>query len=102
MSKQDNMAIKLRVTEAMAKDVGRNIVRLDPQYFQQLQLQVADIVEITGKRVTICKAMPTYKEQRGQARIQMDGITRENASVGLDEFILVRKVFCQAAERIVL
>lgn len=100
MSKQDS--IKLRVTEAMAKDVGRNIIRLDPQYLQQLQLQVADTVEITGKRTTICKAMPTYKEQRGQARIQMDGITRENANVGLDEFVVVNKISCQAAERIVL
>jgi transitional endoplasmic reticulum ATPase len=46
--------------------------------------------------------MPAYKEMRGQSRIQLDGITRENAGTGLDEFVQVRKIACPPAERVVL
>ena len=33
----------------------------------------------SGKRGTVCKAMPAHKELRGQSRIQIDGLVRENA-----------------------
>ena len=58
--------------------------------------------KITGKRVTVCKAMPAHKELRGQSRIQIDGLVRENAGAGLDEFVSVRKISCRPAERVVL
>ena len=94
--------LKLRVAEALSKDVGRAFVRMDPEDLQKLQVQIGDIVEIVGKRQTVGKAMPAYKEHRGQARIQMDGVTRENAGVGLDEYILVRPTIASHAERVVL
>jgi len=37
-----------------------------------------------------------------QSRIQIDGLVRENAGVGLDEFVQVRKTTCRPAERVVL
>jgi transitional endoplasmic reticulum ATPase len=46
--------------------------------------------------------MPAHKELRGQSRIQIDGLVRENAGVGLDEFVQVRKTSCRPAERVVL
>jgi len=102
MPTAEEVTLKLRVTEALPKDVGRAFVRLDPDDLQKLQLQIGDTVEVAGKRLTVCKAMPAYKEQRGQDGIQIDGITRENAGTGIDEFIHVRKVACRAAERVVL
>jgi transitional endoplasmic reticulum ATPase len=98
----EDARLKLKVSEALAKDVGRAFVRLDPDDLQKLQLQIGDTVEVTGKRQTVCKAMPAYKEQRGQARIQIDGITRENAGTGIDEFVHVRKTLCRPAERVAL
>ena len=59
-------------------------------------------MEIVGKRATVCKAMPAHKELRGQSRIQVDGLVRENAGAGLDEFVKVRKTACRPAERVVL
>lgn len=102
MAAPDDATLKLRVTEALAKDVGRAFVRLDPDDLQKLQLQIGDTVAVTGKRQTVCKAMPAYKEQRGQARIQIDGITRENAGTGIDEFVHVRKTPCRPADRVAL
>lgn len=102
MPTAENVTLRLKVTEALAKDVGRAFVRLDPEDLQKLQLQIGDTVEVTGKKQTVCKAMPAYKEQRGQARVQMDGVARENAGIGIDEFVHVRKTACRPAERIVL
>lgn len=95
-------ALKLKVSEALVKDVGRAYARMDPDDMTRLQVVVGDIVEAVGKRSTFCKVMPAYKEMRGQGRIQLDGLSRENMGAGLDEFVEVRKASCGIAERVVL
>src|SRR3989304_6685872 len=102
MSKADSMPLKLRVTEALGKDVGRALARMDPKDLEALQVEAGEIVEVGGKRRTACKAMPAHKEQRGQSRILIDGVSRDNAGTGIDEFVLVRKVASSPAERVVI
>lgn len=102
MKHGETVAVKLKVTEALAKDVGRAFARMDPGDMERLQASVGDTVEVEGKRKAVCKAMPAYREIRGQSRVQLDGLTRENAGVGLDEPVRIRKIPCRPAERIVL
>ena len=102
MTKTDKSTLKLKVTEGLGKDVGRAFARMGPEDLEKLQIAIGDIVEVTGKRKTVCKAMPAYKELRGQSRVQLDGLTRENAGAGLDEFVVVRKITCRPAGRIQL
>jgi transitional endoplasmic reticulum ATPase len=102
MNKPVDSEAKLKVTEALSKDVGHAFARMDPEDLKKLGLAIGDIVQVTGKKNAVAKAMPAYKELRGQARIQLDGVTRENVGAGLDEFVTVRKVKCLPAERIVL
>ncbi|HEX9777532.1 MAG TPA: CDC48 family AAA ATPase [Geopsychrobacteraceae bacterium] len=102
MKKSENGELKLKVTEALSKDVGRALVRMGPEDLKKLQVAIGDIVEVSGKRKTVCKAMPAYKELRGQSRVQLDGITRENAGAGLGEFVQVRKSSCRPATAVVL
>jgi len=94
--------VKLRVSEALSKDVSRGYARMGPEDLALLQVDVGDIVEVAGKGRAVCKAMPAYKEMRGQSRIQLDGITRENAGARLDEFVQVRKIACSPAKQVVL
>ena len=94
--------LTLRVSEALAKDVGRGIARIDPKDIEKIDAQVGDIIAIEGKRKTVAKVMPTYAENRGKGLIQMDGLIRENAQIGLDEKVLVQKTFHQPAEKVVL
>ena len=94
--------LKLKVSEALSKDVGRGIARMGPEDLEKLQVAIGDMVEVAGKRGTVCKVMPTHKELRGQSRIQIDGLVRDNAGVGLDELVTVRKTICRPAERVVL
>ena len=102
MKKNEESALKLKVTEALSKDVGRAYARMGPEDLEKLQVAIGDIVEVVGKRTTVCKAMPAYKELRGRSRMQLDGISRENAGAGIDDFVQVQKIACRPAERVVL
>jgi transitional endoplasmic reticulum ATPase len=103
MSKvEEEVGIKLKVVEALSKDVGRALARMDPKDMEKLGMAIGDFVEITGKRKAVCKAMPVYRELRGQSRIQLDGLSRENAGAGLDESVQLRPTSCQPAQRVVL
>jgi len=98
----EDRSLLLRVAEALPKDVGRGLVRLDPQDLEQLGVDIGDVIEVTGKRSTVGRAMPAYVDQRGQGLIQMDGILRANAGTSLDERVTVRRVEVQPARAIVL
>lgn len=95
-------SLRLKVTEGLSKDVGRALARVDPEDIARLGASIGDVVEVSGKRATLCKLVPAYKELRGQRRIQLDGLSRENAGAALDELVTVRKVVCRAAERVTL
>lgn len=94
--------LNLRVAEALTKDVGRAITRLDPQDMSKIGIEVGDIVQIQGKRATVAKTMPAYPQDRGKETIQIDGITRENAQAGLGEKVEVRKIDCQSASTVLI
>jgi transitional endoplasmic reticulum ATPase len=93
---------QFKVREALPKDVGRAIARIDPEDMKSLDLEVGQIVEIEGKRKTAAKAMPCYAEDRGKKIVQIDGITRENAKVGLDEKATIQKIEAKAAIKITI
>jgi len=94
-----NGALKLKVSEALSKDVGRAFARMDPEDMKRLRVEIGDVVEIAGKGTTVAKVMPAYKDQRRQSRVQLDGLSRDNAGAGLDESVKVRKASCRPAER---
>lgn len=94
--------LKLRVTESPPRDLGRGLARLDPDDMARLGLDVGQIVKIVGKRTTVGKVMPAYKEYRGQSRVQIDGVTRENAGAAVDQIVEIQRVEAKSAERVVL
>ncbi|MFH1798259.1 MAG: CDC48 family AAA ATPase [Candidatus Omnitrophota bacterium] len=93
-------SLTLKVKEALSKDVGRAVARLDPEDMKSLGLEAGDIAVIKGKRETPAKVMLCYAEERGKKIAQIDGILRENARVGLDEKIKIKKVVCKPADKI--
>lgn len=99
---EDAGGITLRVSEALPKDVGRGIARLDPSEIERLGIAIGSVLEVIGKRRTVARVMPTYPAQRGQGVVQIDGITRENAQAGLDERVRLGKIDAQVARAVVL
>ena len=98
----ENSTLTLRVSEAGSRDVGRGIARIDPEDVAKIDAEVGDIVQVEGKRKTVAKIMPAYMEDRGKGIIQMDGLIRENAQVGLDEKVSVQKTAHKQAGKITL
>jgi transitional endoplasmic reticulum ATPase len=94
--------LQLTVIEARREDVGRGIVRLDPATLKEIGAAPGDVLAIEGRARTVAKAMPTFKEQRGQEVIQLDGVARANAGVTLGQKITVAKVTHAAARRVVM
>lgn len=94
--------LRLTVVEARRDDVGRGIVRIDPETLRNIGASPGDVLEIEGRSKTVAKAMPTFKEQRGQQVIQLDGVGRTNAGVALGQQALIRKVAHAVARRVVV
>ena len=94
--------ITLKVAEAVKKDVGRGLARIDPADIERLHTSIGDIVEIVGKKRTVAKVMPAFKEDRGKGIIQIDGPTRGNAHIGLDEKVTIKKIAWNPADNVVL
>ena len=95
--------LKLKVTEALVKDAGRGYARIDPADMAKLNLAVGDIVQIAGSKGSgIAKLMPTYLDLRGKGVVQLDGLTRRNAGLSLDDKALIQTVTCKHADRIIL
>lgn len=82
--------------------VGRGIARIDPKDMAEMDTEVGDIIQILGKRPAVAKVMPAYMEDRGKDVIQIDGITRENAQIGLGEKVQAEKVDYKTATNLVL
>jgi transitional endoplasmic reticulum ATPase len=79
-------SVQLKVAEANPRDVGRGIARVDPEIMEQLGIDdPGEIVALKGKRETAIRIMPTFPELRGRGIVQIDGIIRENAQIGIDE-----------------
>ncbi|MFO0950935.1 MAG: CDC48 family AAA ATPase [Isosphaeraceae bacterium] len=102
MTEATEPALNPRVTEALARDLGKGFARLDPADIARLGLKVGDVVELVGRRRTVGRLMPTYSAHRGRDRIQIDGVTRENAGTSIDQPVHVRPAEPQPAEHVAL
>ncbi len=90
----------IKVAELKAGETGRGIVRLDPALMDVLSIRVGDIVQIDGGKKTVAKVLRGAPEDANLGIIRMDGSTRRNAGVSLDERVAVKKVTAKNAEKI--
>jgi transitional endoplasmic reticulum ATPase len=95
-------SVTLRVAEALPKDVGRGVARIDPEEMARLGVGVGDLVIIEGKRKSAAKLLPTFSELRGKGLVQIDGVLRENAKASLDEKVKIHLAASEPARMITL
>ena len=88
----------LKVRESLGKDVGRCLARMDPQDMIKYGVSEGQIVEIEGisqsenRRRTPVRVLSCDSEERGKQIIQIDGVTRDNAGVAIDDKVSVHKI----------
>lgn len=92
----------LRVVQAKSGDDGRGIARIDPALMRILDLNQGDIAMIEGTRSTAVIVYNGYPEDENRGIIRIDGVTRKNAGVGLDEKVAIRKIVPKPATKLSL
>jgi len=94
--------ISFRISELPKKDSGKGIARIKPVDMKELGVNAWDLVEIGGKRKTVVRVAPIDKSEPEQSVIEIDGITRENARVEIDDHVFVKKIDGKSATKVVL
>ncbi len=93
----------LKVAEAEQRDIGRKIVRLDPEAAQSLNVMTGDALELSsfGKNAVLL-SWPGRDKDRGTGLVRIDGYTRNKLDVGIGDTIEVKKVESKDAKSITL
>ncbi|MBD3229586.1 MAG: CDC48 family AAA ATPase [Candidatus Lokiarchaeota archaeon] len=99
MSKQIKR-ISLRVSEGNKEDVGKNIVRLDPEMMKEARIREGTPIEIRGRKITGAIAGSPLDKDEGQYVIHMDGLIRNNSGSSLGDMVKIRKIRPKNAERV--
>jgi transitional endoplasmic reticulum ATPase len=99
-AKASQQAILVRVQEAQPQDAGRSIARLDPEVARRLGLRTGDVVFLEGKRITVASVYPGYPADTSSGTIRIDGATRRNAGVAIDDRIEIQKADIQPASAV--
>src|SRR4030066_28598 len=94
--------IQLRVGDARQRDGGRGIARIDQRTTQKLGISAGDVIEIVNKRTTSAIAWPAYSEDQNRDIIRIDGFTRKNSGVAINEYVVVRPAKTKTALSITL
>jgi len=93
---------QLRVAEAFLEDMGRGLVRLDADDLKRLSAVPGDVLLIKGRRATVARAAQAPSSHCGQGLVLIDGTTRGNAQIGVDEWATLRKIPFKAADSLLL
>jgi transitional endoplasmic reticulum ATPase len=95
--------ITLRVAESDPKFVGRGIAHVDPKIIEQMNLQTGDVLQVAGnRRKTHVLLWSGQTSDIGRKVIRIDGYTRNNLGVGIDDNVSIKKVTPPKLEQIVL
>ena len=95
--------ISLRVAETDPKFVGKGMAHIDRKVMEDLNLGTGDVLEISGnRRKTHALLWSSQGSDSGRKLIRIDGYTRNNLGVGIDDNVSVRKVNAAMVEQVVL
>ncbi|HEX6646872.1 MAG TPA: CDC48 family AAA ATPase [Nitrososphaeraceae archaeon] len=98
-----NNRFTLKVAETFSKFVGRGIALIDPKIIEEYDLRTGDVLELTHEstsKKSYVLLWSSNPNDYGKGLIRIDGYTRENISVGIDDQINVQRVNVEKAEEI--
>jgi transitional endoplasmic reticulum ATPase len=94
--------ITLRVADAPQNVAGRGIAVIDPELINAHNWRAGEVIEITGKSKAYALVWPGQMADYGKNLIRIDGVLRNNAGVGLDDRVTVRRVESRPAKKLTL
>ena len=99
----NNNKFILKIAETFSKFVGRGIALIDPKTIEEYGLRTGDVLELTHEstsKKSYVLLWSSNSNDYSKGLIRIDGYTRENISVGIDDQITVQKVNVEKAEEI--
>jgi transitional endoplasmic reticulum ATPase len=94
--------VSLKVAETNPKFVGRGMALVDPKVMEEMDLSTGDVIEVSGKKKSYVLLWSSQREDYGKRLIRIDGYTRNNIGVGIDDKVNVRRVNVKKAEQVIL
>ncbi len=95
--------LRLRVAETSSRLVGHGKAMIDPKVMDDLGLSPGDVIEIVGKgKKSHAVLWASYPEDQGKGLIRIDGYTRNNLGIGIDDTVSISPTEAKEAEEIVL
>jgi transitional endoplasmic reticulum ATPase len=94
--------LQMRVGEAKQRDVGKRRARIEPEAMEFLHVEPGDMVEILGKRPSCAIVWPTDDDDKEPDMIRIDGQTRKNVGVSVNDLVTVKKIVAKPAKSVVL
>ncbi len=90
----------IKVAELKPGEAGKGVARLDPALMGILGIKTGDIAIVTGSKKTAVKILRGAPEDENRGIIRLDGSTRRNAGVSIDERVDVKKAEAKEADKI--
>jgi transitional endoplasmic reticulum ATPase len=94
--------VPLRVAETSSRLVGHGKAMIDPKVMEELQLTSGDVIQISGKTKSHAQLWSGYSEDYGLGLIRIDGYTRNNIGVGLDDTVTITPAEAHSAQDVLL
>lgn len=102
MKNNNDRKITLKVAETNSKYVGRGMALIDPRVMEELELSIGDVIEVSGEKIGYVLLWSSPPTDLGKKLIRIDGYTRSEIGVGIDDSVTIRKVIVKKAEQVTL
>ena len=102
MPRKDLQPLQMRIGESKQRDVGKKRARIGPEAMDYLRVAPGDVIEIKGKRTSSAVVWPADEDEKNPDCVNIDGQTRKNIGLTLDDIVEVQKVEVKIAKTVVL
>ena len=99
---RNNDPLQMRVEEAKQRDIGKKRARIGPDAMDYLGVSPGDVIQISGKKITCAIVWPSDEDEKYPDTIRIDGQTRKNVNVGLNDIVEIKKIVTKPAKSITL
>ena len=99
---RNNDPLQMRVEEAKQRDIGKKRARIGPDAMDYLGVSPGDVIQISGKKITCAIVWPSDEDEKYPDTIRIDGQTRKNVSVGLNDIVEIKKIVAKPSKAITL
>ena len=99
---QDVDPLQMRVGEAKNRDVGKKRARIGPDAMDYLHASPGDTIMMSAKNTTCAIIWPSDEDEKYPDTIRIDGQTRKNLGVALNDLLEIKKVKTSQAKSVTL